>query len=209
MKILAINASPRKKGSLSTLVEEAADGAAEAGAEIEVLRLADLDIRYCRFCMSCCSDPDSEIGHCSQDDDMRWILPKLREADGYIIATQVSSGHGNAVFKTFFERCAYTAGRPMGKLLWIGGIPVPRFTDRGRFAVTLATAGTIPSWLRMVCDTATRQMKELAKRSFNAKVVGTLYAGEQTTRGLRDRDVRKARELGRRLVLSVRDNAQP
>ncbi len=204
MKILVINASPRKKGSLSALVDEAAGGAVEAGAEVEVLRLADQDIRYCQFCMNCYRDPDSEIGRCSQEDDMRWILPKLREADGYIIATQVSSGHGNAVFKTFFERCAYTAGCPKGKLLWIKGIPVPRFTDRKRFAVTLATAGTVPYWLRMVCDTATRQMKELARRSFNAKVVGTLYAGEQTTRGLRERDVRKARELGRRLVLSVR-----
>ncbi len=171
MKIIIINASPKKDGVLCKLVWETADGAAKGGAEVEELRLSDLDINYCRFCMTCYRDSESEIGRCSQEDDMRWILPKLKEADGYIIATQVSSGHGNAIFKTFFERCAYTAGSPRGKILWIEGVPVTRFTDPKRYTATIATAGAVPAWLRMVCDTATRQMKELAKRSFNSKVI--------------------------------------
>ncbi len=204
-KIIVINASARKKGALSTLVAEAAQGATEGGAEVEELKLADLDIRYCKFCMTCYRDSESPIGRCSQDDDMGWILPKLKEADGYIIASQLSSGHGNAIFKTFFERCAYTAGSSKGKLLWIEGLPITRFTDRTRFAVTLVTAGGVPTWLRFVCDTATRQMKEMCKRSFNAKVIGTLYAGELTSKGLQDRDASKARELGRALASKVRE----
>jgi multimeric flavodoxin WrbA len=204
MKIVVINANPKKKGALTTLVEEASQGASERGAEVEELRLADLDIGYCRFCMTCYKDPESPIGRCAQDDDMKWILPKLKEADGYIIATQVSSGHGNAIFKTFFERCAYTAGSSRGKILWMKGVPVSRFTDRQRFAVTLATAGTIPTRLRMLCDVATKQMKEMAKLSFNAEVIETLYAGELTFKGLKDKDVREAREMGRALASKIR-----
>jgi len=206
MKIIAINASPKKKGSLSTLVSEAVGGVKVHGAEVEEIRLADQDIRYCRFCMTCYRDPDSDIGRCSQDDDMRWILPALKAADGYILATQVSSGHGNAIFKTFMERCVYTAGSPKGKFLWLKGIPVSRFTDRKRFAVTIATAGGVPSWMRVFCDTATRQMKEMADLSFNARVIGTLYAGEQTFKGLQDTDRRKARTLGEKLVVKIKDS---
>jgi multimeric flavodoxin WrbA len=82
------------------------DREGEQGAEVEELRLADLDVRYCRFCMTCYTDTEAPIGTCPQDDDMRWILPALREADGYILGTQVSSGHADAIMKTFIERCA-------------------------------------------------------------------------------------------------------
>lgn len=200
MKVVLINANPKKKGALATLIEEASSGASEGGAEVEELRLADLDIGYCKFCMTCYRDTESPIGRCSQEDDMMWILERLRLADAYIIATPVSSGHGNAIFKTFFERCAYTAGSSRGKILWLKGIPTSRFTDKQRYAVTIATAGTMPTYLRKLCDVATKQMKELSRLSFNAETIGTLYAGELTFKGLKDKDRRRARELGRSLT---------
>ncbi|MBN2028242.1 MAG: flavodoxin family protein [Actinobacteria bacterium] len=200
VKVVVINANPKKKGALATLIEEASSAAAQGGAEVEELRLADLDIGYCKFCMTCYRDTESPIGRCSQEDDMKWILERLKEADAYIIATPVSSGHGNAIFKTFFERCAYTAGSSKGKLLWLKGIPTSRFTDKRRHAVTIATAGTMPNYLRKLCDIATKQMKELSKLSFNAETIGTLYAGELVFKGLKDKHRRKARELGRLLA---------
>ncbi len=209
MKIVVINASPRKDGALSALVEEISACVAERGATVEQLKLASLNIGYCTFCMTCYRDPDSPIGRCALDDDMRWILPTLKAADGYIMASQVSSGHANAVFKTFFERTIYTAGSSRGRLAGLKGIPTTRFTDRRRFAVTLVTAGTMPAWLRMLCDTATRQMKELGALALNARVVGTLYAGEITFKGLTPGDRRKARQLGDRLVAAIRRAAPP
>lgn len=38
MKIVVVNASPRKKGALSALVYEASRAASESGAEVEELR---------------------------------------------------------------------------------------------------------------------------------------------------------------------------
>lgn len=204
MKIAVINASPRREGAVSLLVREITDTLTQAGATVDPLCLAALDIRYCTFCMTCYRDPDSPIGRCPQNDDMAWILNALKDADGYVMATQVSSGHANAVFKTFFERCAYTAGSSRGRILWLKGIPVSRFTDRRRYAVTLATAGTIPAWLRRLCDTATREMKELAGCALNAEVIGSLYAGEITFKGLQNRDIRRARALGECLVDTIR-----
>lgn len=204
MNIVVINASPSIRGAVSTLVESTSRAATAEGATVEHIRLAGCTIGFCRFCLTCYRDTDSEIGTCVQEDDMGRILPKLRAADGYIMGTQVSSGHANAIFKTFFERCVFTAGSSKGKILWIKGVPTTRFTDRRRFAVTVATAGSIPASLRFLCDEATRQMKELAKYAFNAKVVGTLYVGELKFKGLQEKDLFRADRLGRRLVTEIR-----
>ena len=54
MKIVAINASPRKTWNTATLVKEAADGAASVGAEVTHFNLYDLE-KYtgCVSCFAC------------------------------------------------------------------------------------------------------------------------------------------------------------
>ena len=42
MKVLLITSNPKRKGALATLTAEAARGAEEAGAEVEVRRLAEM-----------------------------------------------------------------------------------------------------------------------------------------------------------------------
>ncbi len=80
MKVLAITGNPKKKGALATLVEEAARGAAAGGAEVEEIRIADRDIGYCRFCMTCREDHGPGIASCAQKDDMGEILEKIKDA---------------------------------------------------------------------------------------------------------------------------------
>lgn len=201
MKVLVITSNPKKKGALATLTDEAVRGATAAGAQVEEIRLADSDIRYCRFCMSCFADRESDLGKCAQDDDLNPILARARDADGFILASPLSSGQVNALFKTFFERCCYTAGKP-ARILFLDGLPVTRFTDKQRHAMTIVTAGGMPSWLRAMCNTATRQMAEMCKRSFNAEVIGRIYAGNLRGKGLREKDRRKAYDLGRQLARS-------
>jgi multimeric flavodoxin WrbA len=206
VKIVLINASPKKAGSVAVLAGDAADAAERAGAEVSRINLVDHEINHCRFCMTCHEDRKSAIGKCTLDDAMGWILPKLREADGYIMATQVSSGHANSIFKTFSERCVFTAGSSTGKVLWMKGVPETRFTDRKRYAVTIAAAGAIPTWLRMACDTATKEMKETALRAFNAKVTATMYAGELIAKGLQEADRARARKIGELLTARIARN---
>ena len=51
--ILAIVGSPKVKGNTDLLVAEALKAAAEVGAETELLRLADKEIKPCNAYMSC------------------------------------------------------------------------------------------------------------------------------------------------------------
>jgi multimeric flavodoxin WrbA len=207
MRVLVITSNPKKKGALATLTSEAARGAEEAGVEVEVIRLAEMDIHYCKFCMNCYKDARALVGPCVQDDDMQAILEKIRAADGFVMATPLSSAHANACFKTFFERCTYTAGRP-GRMLWIYGLPRSRFTDKKRYAVTIVTAGNMPNWMKPFCNVATRQMKELAARAFNASTIGSQYAGSLLSRGFKPAYKEEAYRLGRSLAETIAAGGQ-
>jgi multimeric flavodoxin WrbA len=50
MKIIGINASPRKNANTQTLVESALNGAAEKGAETRLVNLRELNINGCTGC---------------------------------------------------------------------------------------------------------------------------------------------------------------
>jgi len=203
MEILVLTSNPKSTGALATLTDLVAQSARAAGASVEEIRLEDRQIGYCRFCMTCFRDWESPVGPCVQADDMPGLLERLRQADGYIFATPVSSGHANARFKTFAERCCYTAGR-CGRFLWMVGPPESRFTDKARFAATVVTSGVVPPWLALLCDTTTREIAELARCAFNARVVGTLYAGAVSVAGLRTAYRDRAWKLGQALVGSIR-----
>ncbi len=200
MDILAISGNPKKGGSNAALVAEAVRGAVESGATVEEIRLVEQRIGCCRFCLQCARDLEALIGPCSQKDDMAWILEKIRQAGGLILSSPASSGQASALMKTFEERCVYTLGRPTRRILWVKGCPASRLGDRRRFAVTLTTAGVVPTWSRVLCSGSTAQMASLAQGIFHAKVVGTLFVGPLWKRGLTQSDRTRAYALGRKLA---------
>jgi len=52
MKILVLNGSPRKKGTIATLLKMVAEGAGES-SEIEWIDVYDLKMKPCIACMKC------------------------------------------------------------------------------------------------------------------------------------------------------------
>ena len=87
MKVLALNASPRKGNSVSeVLMNKFLEGASQAGAEIERHYVTDLDIKGCFGCFNCWWVTP---GRCSQRDDMDWLLPKIAEADVLYLGTPI------------------------------------------------------------------------------------------------------------------------
>ena len=82
--ILILKGSPRKTGNSAVLAERAADGAREAGAQVETIFLHGLNILPCDGCDACQS-----TGECVLSDDMQDIYPKLSAADGIILASPI------------------------------------------------------------------------------------------------------------------------
>jgi len=118
MKVLGILGSPRKNGNTHILIKEALTAADGAGAQTELLNIADRDIQPCRGCHGCLK----ELGKCQTDDDMQAIYPMLLEADGIIIGTPVYFANVSGQLKVFMDRtyCFMPEGKLRDKVL--GGI---------------------------------------------------------------------------------------
>lgn len=105
-KIIAVNASPRTGWNTSLLVNEAAKGAASAGAEIEVIDLYKLDkFSGCISCFGC--KREVSYGRCACRDGLTPVLDKIRNADGLIIGTPNYLGEGTAGFRALYERLVF------------------------------------------------------------------------------------------------------
>jgi len=104
--IIAINASPRIGWNTSKLVEEAAKGAKEAGAAVEVIDLYKLE--PFKGCISCfgCKLPET-FGKCVSKDGLSEVLDKIRKADGLILGSPNYLGNLTAGFRALYERLAF------------------------------------------------------------------------------------------------------
>jgi multimeric flavodoxin WrbA len=102
MKILAIQGSPRTLRSITRqLTNLILEGAAEAGAETEIVDLCDLRITPCTACEGC-----SFNGICVYDDDVAALVDRMKEADGIIFASPVYIDNVSGQMKIFFDRLA-------------------------------------------------------------------------------------------------------
>jgi len=102
VKVLGINGSPRKYGSVSILLRLALKGAEEEGADTKLIHLYEYDIKPC---LGCLSDVQESCKYpCVIDDDMRKLYDLILESDALIIGTPIywyaPSGH----LKSFIDR---------------------------------------------------------------------------------------------------------
>lgn len=99
MKLLAINGSPTKDGTVQRLLEEIL---ASAGQPDQIIHLRDYNIKPCMGCRACVRD-----NICIQNDDWNQIVDQLQEADRLAIGipTYYGAAFGvNALTHNFLER---------------------------------------------------------------------------------------------------------
>jgi multimeric flavodoxin WrbA len=132
VKVLGISTSPRLKGNSDLLLREALAGAESAGAQIEYLRVADLNIAPCVECNAC-----YKTGTCRVEDDYQMVLQKLLDADRLIFTTPVFFMTVCAQAKMLIDRgqCLWAAKYVLGKPLFEAG-------SRDRRAIVIAVGGS-------------------------------------------------------------------
>lgn len=102
MKILAIHGSPRTvRSTTRRLARFVLDGAAESGAETEIIDLCDLRITPCSACEGC-----SFTGICVFEDDLMPLVERMKEADGIVFGSPVYIDTISGQMKIFFDRLA-------------------------------------------------------------------------------------------------------
>lgn len=192
MKILALNATYRKNGTTTTLINKALEGAATVGAQTEHLLLKDFDIRYCTNCLKCYDDVESEIAPCIHDDDMTLLLDKIKEADGVLWGSPVHMGFVTGLMNVFMERACFRLARPTGEFFGLKGCPEPRLTEKPRAAASIVTAGMVPEEMRQYCDQGTQWLKENVPMFINGEFVIDQYAAAYFPRELEDSEWQRA-----------------
>jgi multimeric flavodoxin WrbA len=116
MNILVISSSPNTNGLTAACAAAAVEGARQAGAQAEEIRLNDLLVGMCQAC-------DNGWGTCRTDhacqvsDDFQALHARVLEADAVVLVTPVYWGEMSESAKAFTDRlrrCEATRGSESG-----------------------------------------------------------------------------------------------
>lgn len=115
-KVILINGSPRKNGNTAQLLQSAAKGAQDAGAEVATINLYALNFKGCTSCFYC-KLKSKEHGTCAMKDDLSPLLEKVKLADAIIFGTPIyfmnlSAGMVAFIERLFFSNYIYSAEIP-------------------------------------------------------------------------------------------------
>lgn len=105
MKITILNGSPRHNGNTQIMADTFSETARENGHTVNILNIANMNIRGCLGCKYCYSHG----GKCVQDDDMENVLAELSDTDMVVFASPVYWFDMTAQLKTVIDRL-YTCG---------------------------------------------------------------------------------------------------
>ncbi len=103
MKVLLLNGSPRSNGNTSLALQEMEQVFREQAFEVETIQIGNREVRGCIACGHCL-----KAGKCVFDDVVNEIAPKLKEADGLVIASPVYYASANATLIACLDRLFYS-----------------------------------------------------------------------------------------------------
>ncbi len=119
MKMMIINASPRRDRNTAYLLHAVEDGAMAAGAETEYIDLYDFEPSGCHSCLVC-KRKDAERCKCYWPDDISFLIDQILASDKLVLGSPIYFSEPTAGYRALFERLAfcclsYDGGEPYFK----------------------------------------------------------------------------------------------
>mgnify|MGYP001563644471 FL=1 len=102
-KIMVLSGSPRKNGNTNTVVDWFIKGAADEGADVELVDVAALHTKF-NGCIACKGCQKSDEFECVVKDEATPILARIPEMDVLVFATPVFFFGPSAQLKLFIDR---------------------------------------------------------------------------------------------------------
>jgi len=116
--LLAIYGSPRQDGNTAHLLDHAAQGALDAGAQVRPIRLRDLRMAPCLEIYGC-----KAAGRCVIKDDFQDVYDLLLACDGIMLASPIFFYSVSAHTKILIDRC---------QALWVKKHVLEKAESRGQ-----------------------------------------------------------------------------
>ncbi|MDS0524242.1 flavodoxin family protein [Clostridium sp. SHJSY1] len=98
-KWIAVVGSPRKGKNTDLIVDFVIEGLEQKNIEVDKFYLDSDNISTCRGCEYCIS-----IGNCIIEDDITNIIDRMKDADGYILASPSYNYNMTAQMKSLLDR---------------------------------------------------------------------------------------------------------
>ncbi len=102
MKILALSGSPRPGGNTDQYLKMVLDECASLGADTELVRVSEKDIKGCRACYGCV-----KAKACVWQDDFQAVFAKIMEADGILLGSPVYHSSITPELKAVLDRAGF------------------------------------------------------------------------------------------------------
>lgn len=166
-KVLILNASPRKKGNISQMLNVMKQELEENNVTVYYEEVGKLSVKPCIACMKCRSAHNCVM----PEDDAQRILALITESDAIVIGAPCYWGNMPGNLKVLFDRMVYGM---MGENKWA----IPVAMHKGKRAVLISTSSTM--WPFNILAKQTRgvinALREILKWS-GFKIVATYEKG--------------------------------
>ncbi len=181
VRVAGVISSGRDGSHSAAMVRAAMEGAAAAGAQVQIIELPKQRIGYCMGCLAC-----MKAGQCHQEDDFAAVKQTLCGADGIVWGAPVYGGAPNAIMKNLVDR--------------LGMLEVLTSSLGGKHMAGIAAARSART-ARKVARTLSRfGSSGTFARSRASGYLGEGFSGGRTAD---ERVLEKARRLGARLVQDI------
>lgn len=204
MKIIALSGGT-KDGSNDAMAREALMGVQETGADIEFIRLLELNLKPCTGCIACVGSLMSGgNGDCVIRDDFKWLDNKIMDADGVIFVMPVFEKAAPGIMNVLQDRLCgpghdigtnFVAGKIAEKM----GKPGPDPRKQKKKAVSFISIGGSDWNTRISCD------MNLAAMTASWKVIDDMVFSWAKSIILDDTAVAQCHEVGVRVAEAVKD----
>ncbi|MDS1030826.1 flavodoxin family protein [Bacillota bacterium LX-D] len=188
MRILVLNGSPQKSGTVAKLLLEIVAGIAQKH-EVEWVDVYDLKMKPCLACMKCRPDMACIL----PPDDGHIIGNKIRNADGLIVGTPTHWGNLSSQLKLLFDRNVpvFMGEKP-------NGLPLPQQKGKPAAIVTACTTPWPFNFIAAESRGAIRAVNEVLHYG-GYKIIGKIVkSGTKTKPEISPALLRRAKILGNR-----------
>ncbi len=189
MKLLFINGSPQKKGTVAQLLKIVEGAIIENQQETEWIDVYDLKMKPCIGCMKCRTTNECIL----PEDDAHIVGRKIKSADGLIIGTPTHWRNMSTQLKLLFDRNVpvFIGEKP-------NGIPTPRQKGKLSAVVTACTTPWPFNFIFAESRGAVRAVKEVLNYG-GYKFLGKLVKpGTKEISNISQGLQNKAKKIGRK-----------
>lgn len=181
MKVVGLVAGPRKSGNTASLVEEVIAGARDAGHEVHVFYMGEMQVHPLN------ADDD---GYVYPDDDFVKLMPYLETMGALVLGSPIYYDHVSARAKLFIDRLYYYSGSH--------GVEYrKRFPNSVKFISVFSCGWDNPN----VYGEVVAWLNERMAHYWNMEICGSLKAFGTGSKPVKDNEIilKQARMLGESL----------